>query len=391
MGSTVRGRHVGTGRVVELDYQDGVITAIRESDQSASSGRGGHLPWLGPGLVDIQINGYQGHDFNESSLDADTLPTLAPLLAQHGITTYFPTLVTNSDDVLIRALGVLARSHRNLGQPELVGGFHLEGPFISPEDGPRGAHDATQVGPPDWDRLQAWQEAADGMIRIVTLSPEWPGSTDFIERCVDNQILVSIGHTAATPEQIQDAVGAGARMSTHLGNGMHTYIRRHPNYLWEQLAHDELAASVIADGFHLPSSVLSVIFRVKGEQAILVSDAVSLSGLPAGSYDRQIGGRVVLTENGRLHLADQPDLLAGSVAMLPDCIAYVVHHDLTTLGTAWRMASTTPAALVELPVARGLAVGAPADFVLSDWDGKQVTVLTTVKAGRVRFQRKDVL
>lgn len=381
---TLRARDAFTGRTVEIDHAGGIIAAIRQADHGQE--REALPPWLGPGLVDLQINGAHGHDFNEASLDTDTVSALAPLLAQHGITAYFPTLVTTSDKVLLGALNVLARSCQEAGTSGLVAGIHLEGPFISPETGPRGAHDATFVGPPDWDRLQAWQNAARGMIRIITLSPEWPGSTEFIERCVESQILVSIGHTAATPEQIRDAVAAGARMSTHLGNGMHTHIRRHPNYLWEQLADDQLAATVIADGFHLPLSVLSVILRAKGERALLISDAVGLSGLPAGAYDRHIGGRVVLTDSGRLHLADQPDLLAGSVAMLPACIAHLTRHHLTTLGGAWRMASTGPAATVDLPVAQGLTVGAPADMVLFDWDGSRITVLTTIKAGQVSYR-----
>ena len=140
--------------------------------------------------------------------------------------------------------------------------------------------------------------------------------TGFIEKCAGAGVTVSIGHTGASPEQIREAVKAGATMSTHLGNGAHVQLRRHPNYLWEQLAHDELSACIIADGFHLPDAVMKVFLRVKGPRAMLVSDAVYLSGLAPGTYETHIGGKVVLTPEGRLHLAGNPDLLAGATETL---------------------------------------------------------------------------
>lgn len=387
LGTCVRGRDVLSGNILEINHADGAIVAVRRLERGPE--RDASLPWVAPGLVDLQINGYHGHDFNESSLNPDTVGSLAPLLALHGLTTYFPTLVSNSDQALSAALRILARNGHEADGFGMIGGIHLEGPFISRQTGARGAHAAAFIGPPDWARLQAWQESAQGMIKIITLSPEWPDSTRFIERCVGAGILVSIGHTAATPEQIRDAVAAGARMSTHLGNGTHAHLPRHPNYLWEQLANDGLAATVIADGFHLPDSVISVILRVKGQQALLVSDAVSVGGMPVGTYDRHIGGRVVLTEGGRLHLDNQPELLAGSVAMLPTCIAHLVNHQLATLDSAWRMASTSPAAIVDLAAAAGLGVGAPADLVLFEWDGDEVNVLTTIKGGNVVYERRS--
>ena len=162
-------------------------------------------------------------------------------------------------------------------------GFHVEGPHISPDDGPRGAHPQRWVRPPDLDEFRRWQDATDGRIRIVTLSPEWPEAPRYIEALVAKGVVASIGHTKATAQQIADAVSAGATLSTHLGNGAHPVLRRHPNYIWEQLAEDRLMADFIVDGIHLPTSFLKVALRAKGiERSVLVTDARS----PAGAARR---------------------------------------------------------------------------------------------------------
>jgi N-acetylglucosamine-6-phosphate deacetylase len=262
----------------------------------------------------------------------------------------------------------------------MVAGVHLEGPFISPEDGPRGAHPAAHVRAPDWELFRRWQEAAGGAIRIVTLSPEWPESAAFIARCREAGVRVAIGHTAATPEQIREALRAGATLSTHFGNGAHPMLPRHPNYLWEQLAADALWASVIADGFHLPDAVLKTVMRVKEERALLVSDSVALAGMPPGEYESPIGDRVVLTEEGRLHLAADPRLLAGSAQPLIAGISHLVSTGLATLRDAWTMASVRPAAFLELPD-RELAPGNPADLVTFDLIDGTVRIRQVIKAG----------
>lgn len=227
--------------------------------------------------------------------------------------------------------------------------------------------------------------AAKAKIKILTLSPEWPGSLDFIKKCADSGVTVAIGHTAATPEQIKVAVSAGAKLSTHLGNGAHLMMRRHPNYIWEQLAQDNLWASRIADGFHLPPSVLKVIFKVKKEMAILVSDAVYLSGLPPGTYNTHIGGEVVLTSQGKLHLADNPNLLAGSVKMLKSGIENLVQEGICGFPDAWNAASILPALLMNLPIQKGLSIYSKADFVLIERQTNHWKVIQTVKHGKIVY------
>lgn len=299
--NVVEGLHFRTGERMTLRIRDGRIEEILSNPTPENAG----IARIGPGLVDLQINGYGGMDFNSMPLDEELVWQVTRALCREGVTTYYPTIVTNSDENIEGAVRTISRARsRECLVESTVAGIHLEGPFISPEDGPRGAHNKIYVRPPDWDLFRKWQEAAEGDIKLITLSPEWPESAGFIARCVESGVTVCIGHTAATVEQIREATAAGARMSTHLGNGAHPMLPRHPNYIWEQLAQDALWASVIADGFHLPESVLKVVLRVKGNRTVLVSDAVSFSGMEPGEYDAHVGGRVVLTPQGKLHMAE---------------------------------------------------------------------------------------
>ncbi|MFC5985432.1 N-acetylglucosamine-6-phosphate deacetylase [Marinicrinis lubricantis] len=342
-----------------------------------------HWGWIAPGLVDLQLNGYEGIDLNTLPLTIQDVQNLTRRLWEEGVTTYYPTMITNDDRSIEAAVQVIAQA---CASDPLVAasitGIHLEGPFISPEDGARGAHDKRFVQPPNWKKFEQWQQAARGLIRLVTLSPEWDTAPEFISRCVQNGVAVSIGHTAASPEQIEQAVQAGAKLSTHLGNGAHVMLPRHPNYIWEQLAHDSLWTCAIADGFHLPTSLLKVFMKVKEEQFILVSDAVYLSGLSPGTYETHIGGSVVLTPEGKLHLEGNPKLLAGSVKMLKDGIEHVVRSGLSHWVTAWEMASVRPARLMDLPVQHALAPGAPADLVTLEWKEGKVLFQHVYKRGR---------
>jgi len=381
--TTVEGIHYKTKEPVTIHIEHG---RIKDIQPIAPEKNNDSLPWIAPGLMDLQINGYYGSDFNTIPIAKGSVEHTTRELWKEGVTSYYPTVITNGDEEIKQALQSIAAACD--GDPVSqagVKGIHLEGPFISPEDGPRGAHDKSYPKAPSWPLFQKWQEAAQGLIKIITLSPEWPGATDFIERCVDQGVTVSIGHTSASAEQIAEAVKAGARMSTHLGNGAHLMLPRHPNYIWEQLSQDGLAACIIADGFHLPESVLKVILRTKGEKTLLVSDAVYLSGMAPGIYNNHIGGRVVLTPEGRLHLAENPGLLAGSVQLLPWGISHLVKNGLAALDEAWDMASVRPSTFMRLPSQNGLTVGSPADLVLFELKEQRITIVQTYKQGNRVF------
>ncbi|QNK55792.1 N-acetylglucosamine-6-phosphate deacetylase [Paenibacillus sp. PAMC21692] len=377
-----------TGEPISIRMESGCFAVI----ESIAVENKEELPIIAPGLVDLQINGYGGYDFNTLPIPEEAISEAVRKLWEQGVTSFYPTVITNSGEAIQAAMETIARvCGQDAAAARGVAGIHLEGPFISPHDGVRGAHNRDYVRPPDWELFSRWQEASGGRIRIVTLSPEWPESVPFIERCVKHGITVSIGHTSATAEQIQAAVEAGARMSTHLGNGAHLMLPRHPNYIWEQLAQDRLWSCVIADGFHLPDQVLKVVLKVKGEQAMLVSDAVSLSGLPSGAYTTHVGGEVVLTPEGKLHLASNERILAGSAQMLLWGIEHLTNRGLAELAEAWDMASVRPAGFMKLSAAAGLAAGAPADFVLYRRDDERIRLEQTYKSGELVFHGSEKL
>lgn len=376
----IKGRHYRSGAGIAVSLKEPAIAGIR-----SGAGAG---PYIAPGIVDLQINGFRGLDFNTLPV-ADDLPgRVTRELWSEGVTSYYATIITNAPDRIEACVAAIAKAcKRDADAAAGIAGIHLEGPFISPEDGPRGAHERRYVRAPEWKLFQRWQKAAGGRIKLITMSPEWPNSAPFIRRCVDSGVTVSIGHTAATVDQIRYAVAAGASMSTHLGNGCHLLLPRHPNYVWEQLAQDALAACIIADGFHLPDSVIKAVMRVKGPNAMLASDAVYLAGLKPGRYTTHIGGKVVLTEDGRLHLAKNPKLLAGSVQMLLRSVEHLIRAGLTDPGEAWEMASTRPALAMRLAAGRGLETGAPADLVVFDRELDRITLRQTWKGGRKVYER----
>ncbi|OAK67885.1 N-acetylglucosamine-6-phosphate deacetylase [Lederbergia galactosidilytica] len=380
--TVIEGIHYATDERILVTLEAGKISEMHSIPKQEEVS----LPYIAPGLVDLQINGHGGDDFNTLPISEKLVEQITSSLWKEGITTYTPTIITNSDNAIQRAVEVIAKASKdNQHVNDCLAGIHLEGPFISPEDGPRGAHGKEYIKPPNWQLFQTWQKAANGMIKMITISPEWPSSIEFIAKCVENDVIVSIGHTAATIEQIQKAVRAGAKLSTHLGNGAHVMLPRHPNYIWEQLAQDDLWTCIIADGFHLPDSFLKVVLRTKGVQSLLVSDAVYLSGLEPGEYETHIGGKVVLTSEGKLYLQENPNLLAGSVKMLKDGITHLTRAKLCTLKEAWEMASIRPATFMKLPTQAGLVKGTPADLVVFKWEEKQVKILQTYKAGTLVY------
>ncbi|MGB7188556.1 MAG: amidohydrolase family protein, partial [Acidobacteriaceae bacterium] len=197
------------------------------------------------------------------------------------------------------------------------------------------------------------------------ISPHWDNALEFISILAKKQVLLAIGHSDATPAQIHSAVDAGASLSTHLGNGLASPLPRHPNLLWTQLAEDRLAAGFIADGHHLPADTLKVMLRAKGiDCSFLVSDAVSLAGMPAGIYETPVGGRVEVTAERRIVSASGGGFLAGAYRPLIDGVAFIAGMDGFSLHDAIRMATANPGRFVG---SRGaLRVGADADLVRFD-------------------------
>ncbi len=342
--------------------------------------------YIAPGLVDLQINGFKSVDFNTVGLQVSDVLALTNILLKKGITSYFPTIITNSDESVESLIEIIISAcESNSKINDCIGGIHLEGPFLSLEDGPRGAHPKVFIKAPNWELFSKWQEAAKGRIRIITLSPEWTEAIDFIKRCTKSGVIVSIGHTAATPGQIKQAIEAGASMSTHLGNASHTLLPRHHNYVWEQLASDALWSTLIADGFHLPDALLKVFLRTKPNKSILVSDATSYADLPAGSYSSHIGGDVILDDSGRLFMEHSPSMLAGSAQSLLWCVNQVVKKNLLSLSEAWDMASIKPTEALFGKAHNNLEVGNLADLVIFKLEKNTIKIIKTIKSGSIVF------
>ena len=210
-----------------------------------------------PGFIDVQVNGFAGVDYNNPHTTAEEIVRSVHTMFSTGVTRFYPTVITGPPEAMRDSLRNLAHAREaSLPDGEAIAGFHVEGPHISAEDGPRGAHPRQWVRPPDLNEYCRWQDASAGRIRIVTLAPEWPGAPHYIETIVADGVGAAIGHTQANSAQIADAVSAGATLSTHLGNGAHSVLARHPNYIWDQLAEDRLMASFIVDGIHLGASFL---------------------------------------------------------------------------------------------------------------------------------------
>jgi len=183
--------HYATGAPVDIWIEGGLIRQTEESSGFGDADPSG-LSLIAPGLVDLQINGYRGNDFNRLPHSENLVPDVTRQLWAEGVTSYFPTIITQSESAITEALASIAQACReDPASDRAIAGIHLEGPFLSPEDGARGAHPKSYIRPPDWSLFLRWQEAAEGRIRIVTMSPEWPGSADFISRCAESGVIVS--------------------------------------------------------------------------------------------------------------------------------------------------------------------------------------------------------
>jgi len=358
------GRRYDNGQPVCLTIVCGRISRIAPCQTGTD--RAEQWPWIAPGLFDLQVNGYGGQEFSSPALTPEKVIAIVRGYDAFGLTRCCPTLFTQSFEVLRHSLRAIAAAcETSPDAARRIAGIHLEGPYLSKADGPRGAHPLEHCRTPDWDEFQRLQEAAGGRIRLLTLAPELDGAPALVERVASSGVTVAVGHTSASASQIRTAVRAGARLSTHLGNGCHLVLPVLENYLWAQLAEDRLAASFIADGDHLPPDMIKTLVRVKTPgRCILTSDLSGWAGCPPGRYSAGHGQIEILPE-GRLVVAGQRRMLAGASRPIGAGVAQVMHVAGLGLEEAIHMATTQPARLLHLP-APGLQIDAPADLVLFD-------------------------
>lgn len=382
--NAIHGRRYDTGQPVRVFPDNGRIGCIDPlplSDETAA------WPWIAPGLFDLQINGYGGIWFSSSALTADDVVQAVTPYFAHGVTRLCPTLITASFEQLAGGLAAIrAACESDPVMEATIPGIHLEGPYLSAEDGPRGAHPRQHIRPAQWDEFCQLQEIAGGRIRLMTIAPEVEGAIDFIGRATAAGVVIAIGHTAATAEQLDAAVRAGATFSTHLGNAAHPMLRRHPNYIWEQLGDDRLAASLIVDGAHLPSSVVRCMVRAKGpEHVILTCDASGWAGCAPGVYENELG-RVEVLSDGRVVVAGQTTLLAGSGVATETCVARLMHDTHLPLATAVDMAGRHASDLLRFERI-ALESGSRADLIQFDYAAgdERLQIMATWQAGQVVY------
>jgi len=365
MDVKLRGRLLGNATPSDVMIRDGIVASVKPTDRTRAD-VGTRRSIIGTTLLDIQVNGAYGIDLQSPSLKAEDVLRITEALASWGVSCWIPTLITAPMDAMEHGCRVIAEA---IQEPEIAGavpGIHIEGPYISPHDGPRGAHPREHVRNPDLREFDRLYKAARGRIVYITMAPELDGAPRFIKGVTARGVRVALGHHNGNAEQIAEAVDAGACLSTHLGNGLASTIHRHLNPLWPQLADDRLTAALIADLQHLPAATLKTFVRAKRpENTILTSDCVHIAGLAPGRY--KLGSLdVELLPSGRICLSGT-DLLAGSSLMLLQGVVNASEVTDLSLEQAFASASTIPAQ--RLGIKRRFSLpkaGAKADLVLFD-------------------------
>jgi len=370
---------------VKIHIADGKITSVVKLEGLSDPTR---KLYIAPGLFDNQVNGYKGVSFVDmgGGLTLDGIRLITRSLWEKGVTTYLPTLTTNSKEIFIKNLTLLARAKADPAFFGSIGGLHLEGPYISSEDGYRGAHPLKYIRNPDWNEFAEFYEASGRNILQVTLAPEIAGAMAFISKCREKNIVVALGHHNGSAKQVSEAADRGAQISTHFGNGCANLINRHLNPLWPQLSDDRLMISIIGDGFHLNPDEIRVFYKIKGAaQTIITSDVSPLGGLPPGKYLSVVGDTLELTPEGAVMYPAQK-VLSGSGSTLSKGVGNVMKVTGCSLSEALQMASTNPARLYGLTDRGEIKPGLRADLILFTMDDFKMDIKETIVAGEVVYQ-----
>lgn len=353
--------------------EDGKVTRVG-SQREAEIPKGKTLDLkdkvLAPAYLDIHLHGSSGHDVMEA--DDAALTAIETMLASRGVAAYLPTTVTAAEERTLRALEYLGNAIRRGAQTRRSTplGIHLEGPFINCAK--RGVHPPEHLVAPSPDKLQRYWEASGGTLRMLTIAPEIPGAVETISHACQLGIRCSIGHSNATYEEALTGIAAGANHATHTFNAMRALDHRDPGILGAILQHRELTADIIVDGIHVHSSVVDLFIRAKGlDRAILITDAISATGMPEGRYD--LGGLEVDVKNQRCEYKGK---LAGSVLTLERAVRNVMSFTKLNLQNALRLATWNPAVLIGVSEERGsLKPGSRADILVLSSEGQLVQTI----------------
>jgi N-acetylglucosamine-6-phosphate deacetylase len=378
----IQGKLPESSSLVNLTIEGPMVTRMEIASGQARPDFGGPDLFLSGGFFDPQVNGFGGVDFNGRGLTPEELHHAALALASSGVTCFLPTFTTSPRERTAAQLKIFAEAHRtDVLVRRMCPGVHLEGPYISPEEGFRGAHPREFVRPPSWEELKIFQKACGGLIRCITLAPEVDGAIGFIERASADGIIIGLGHTNASEEILEDAARSGAKISTHLGNGAHALLPRHRNPIQKQLSMDGLMASIIADGIHLPDYVVKNYIRAKGiERVLLTTDSMAGAGAPPGLYT--IGDLEVEVGPDRTARLPGTPYLAGSTLAMDQAVGNVIRFAGLPLASALKMAGENGTKLFP-EAGREFTPGSPADIVLLEYRDKLEIKSTWVHGEKV--------
>jgi len=377
---SVTGRLLLAGRLVPgaLVVEGDRIVEVRTDAVGELPGPRLAAELVSPGLIDLQCNGAFGLEVGG---DAEALRALAARLPSTGVTTFLPTVVSGRAKhyrSVAAALAAVELGDTGAGPGAQMAGLHLEGPLLSPSRA--GAHDRAAIA----EGKQTLDEVLDELLasralRLMTLAPERPGALARLRRLVEADVVVSLGHTDATYDEMLDGADAGATLATHLFNAMSPFRHREPGAVGAALIDERLTVSLIADGIHTHPAALNLVLRAKGaERIVLVTDAVAAAGAPAGTYG--LGGAPIVSDGQSARLAD--GTLAGSTLTMDRAVRGMVALGGARPEEALAMATAVPAARLGLADRGRLAVGHRADLAL--WS-EELEIVSTVVGGRVAF------
>jgi N-acetylglucosamine-6-phosphate deacetylase len=365
---TVRGRIPGRPGLWEVGCTGTRIDSMVRRGEVAAGGPG---RWITPGLFDLQCNGIGGVNYTSAEITVEQIARADELLRGHGVARYCPTIITCNLETACAVIDVFV-SAWDRGAIPAAWGLHLEGPWISPEDGFRGVHRREFVRDPDIAELDLLRARAEGRLRLLTVAPERPGAEELIRHAAQAGVGVCLGHTNATPAEVGRAVRAGARMSTHLFNGCARLVDRHTNPIFSQLAEDGLYACFIADGHHIPYPTLRIGMRAKGPlRSVLVSDIAFLSGLPDGDYVME-GNEVELRDGGLWVKGSW--MLSGAARTLEQDVELLARESEPGIEQALLMATRNAAAAAGDPAWAELTEGREGPIAVFAWDGHRLVI-----------------
>lgn len=341
----LRARNVLDNKSYSVRIKDGITVECSASEDPDEDCRRFFIPG---GLIDTQVNGYLGNDYSAPDFSSEQAREISVALARKGTLQHFPTIVTRPQRTILRSIREIVKATRQYEEARSsISGIHIEGPFLSNEEGPRGAHDPLSLRAANIKEFEEWKDAAEGLLRVITLAPEAEGAIELIKYAVRHGVVCAIGHTGADKKQIDAAFAAGATVSTHLGNGVHARLDRFHNPIWPQLTNPHNTISVIADGAHVDADLIAIFAKCKDpDHIMLVSDLAPVAGL-TGKNMKWGDLNVDIASDGSVWISGAPYLAGAGSSLFQNVFNYSKFTN-ADLSSAFRLCTTNPAACYHL-------------------------------------------